>query len=68
MFQYRIGDMRAPALNDHEALLALVTDFASCIRNGGTPRTDSWQGVRVLELLEAVDRSQAQRGALVELA
>ncbi len=68
MFQYRIGDMRAPALTDHEALLALVTDFASCIRHGGTPRTDSWQGVRVLELLEAVDRSQAQRGALVELA
>lgn len=68
MFQYRIGDMRAPALNDHEALLALVTDFATCIRHGGTPRTDSWQGVRVLELLEAVDRSQAQRGALVELA
>ncbi len=68
MFQYRIGDMHAPALTETEALLSLVTHFADCIRTSATPRTDAWQGVRVLEILEAVDRSQAQRGALVELA
>jgi predicted dehydrogenase len=37
MFQYRIGDMRAPALTDTEALLSLVRDFADCIRNGARP-------------------------------
>ncbi|QXC61708.1 Gfo/Idh/MocA family oxidoreductase [Aquihabitans sp. G128] len=65
MFQYRTGDMHAPALTDAEALQSLVRDFATCIREGGTPRTDSWQGVRVLEVLEAVDRSRAADGVLV---
>ena len=68
MFQYRIGDMHAPALTDAEALQTLVRDFASCIRNGGRPRTDLWQGVRVLEILEAVDRSRSENGALVPVA
>lgn len=65
MFQYRIGDMHAPALKDAEALQSLVREFATCIREGGTPRTDAWQGVRVLEILEAVDRSRAANGVLV---
>jgi predicted dehydrogenase len=67
MFQYRTGDMHAPALTDAEALQQLVQDFARCIRHGGTPLTDCWQGVRVLEVLEAVDRSRASSGALVEI-
>ena len=40
--------MQAPALAETEALQTLVRDFAHCIRNGGTPLTDSWSGVRVL--------------------
>lgn len=67
MFQYRIGDMYAPALAESEALQSLVSDFAECIRSGGSPRTDAWQGVRVIKMLEAIDRSQQQRGALVDL-
>lgn len=65
MVQYRIGDMHAPALKDTEALQSLVLDFATCIRAGGRPLTDSWQGVRVLEILEAIERSRAADGQMV---
>jgi predicted dehydrogenase len=68
LIQYRTGDMQAPALAETEALQTLVRDFAHCIRNGGTPLTDSWSGVRVLDLLEAVDRSRAANGALVPVS
>jgi predicted dehydrogenase len=67
MVQYRSGDMHAPALVETEALQALVRDFATCIRDGGTPLTSGWSGVRVLEILEAVDASQAASGALVPI-
>ena len=67
MVQYRTGDMLAPAISEAEALQTLVREFASCIREGGTPLTDSWAGVRMLEILEAVDASRAADGALVAL-
>ncbi len=65
MVQYRTGDMLAPALNETEALQGVVRDFTACIRKGGRPLTDSWSGVRVLEILEAVDASRQSRGELV---
>lgn len=65
MVQYRTGDMLAPALSETEALQAVVRDFTTCIRSGATPLTDSWSGVRVLEILEAVDASRQARGELV---
>ena len=67
MVQYRTGDMVAPAISEAEALQSLVRDFTSCIRSGGTPLTDSWSGVRVLEILEAVDASCAAGGVLVPI-
>lgn len=67
MVQYRTGDMLAPAISEAEALQALVRDFTGCIRNGGKPLTDSWSGVRVLEILEAVDASCAAQGTLVPI-
>lgn len=68
MVQYRTGDMLAPALSETEALQALVREFTACVRSGDTPLTDAWSGVRVLEILEAVDASRAANGALVPLA
>jgi predicted dehydrogenase len=68
LVQYRTGDMHAPALAESEALQGVVTDLARCVRESGTPLADSWSGVRVLELLEAVDRSRSENGALVPVA
>jgi len=67
MVQYRTGDMHAPAISESEALQALVRDFAQCIRKGDRPLTDSWSGVRVLEILEAVDASRQGSGVLVPI-
>jgi len=67
MVQYRTGDMVAPAISESEALQILVRDFTACIRSGGTPLTDSWSGVRVLEILEAVDASCRANGVLVDV-
>ncbi|MFC4784697.1 Gfo/Idh/MocA family protein [Nocardioides sp. MAHUQ-72] len=54
---YRLGDTWAPALPEHEALRAMVADFALSIRDGSAPRTDGAAGLRVLTVLEAAQRS-----------
>jgi predicted dehydrogenase len=64
---YRSGDMVAPALQEREALLTMMTEFASCIRTDRTPLTDGRSGLRVLDVLEAASRSLEYRGAVVAL-
>lgn len=64
---YRAGDMHAPALSGREALAAVVAEFASAIWQERTPRTDGASGLRVLEILEAADRSMALEGAVIPL-
>jgi predicted dehydrogenase len=64
---YRSGDMVAPALQEREALLTMMTEFASCIRSGRAPLTDGRSGLRVLDVLEAASRSLEYRGAVVPL-
>lgn len=64
---YRIGDAWAPALPEKEALGAMVGEFAAAIRDGRAPRTDGHAGLRVLEVLEAVSRSLADGGRLIEV-
>lgn len=64
---YRIGDAWAPALPEKEALGAMVGEFAAAIREGRAPRTDGHAGLRVLEVLEAVSRSLADGGRLIEV-
>ncbi len=67
MVQYRTGDMMAPALGEHEALGEVARHFTECIRTGRAPLTDGRSGVRILRILEAVDQSIAEHGALVPL-
>jgi predicted dehydrogenase len=67
MVNYRLGDMRAPALSTKEALLTEVQEFARCIETGDRPVTDGEGGLRVVEMLDAATRSSGMRGAPVEL-
>lgn len=67
LVSYRSGDMVAPALADGEALAAVVTEFASAIREGREPVTDGRSGLRVLDVLEAATRSLAFSGSVVPL-
>ncbi|HBE94861.1 MAG TPA: oxidoreductase [Desulfovibrio sp.] len=65
--QYRIGGMYSPALETREALATEVNYFLDCVERGETPMNDGLAGLRVVQMLEAADRSLAARGALVEL-
>lgn len=71
---YRTGDMWAPKLDTSEALHAGAKHFVECIRGGessggvGQPMTGSGEGLRVVNILEAAQRSLSLRGRPVELA
>lgn len=54
---YRLGDTWAPALQEGEALAAMVGEFADAIEQRRAPRTDGQAGLRVLSVLEAAQRS-----------
>jgi predicted dehydrogenase len=64
---YRLGDMYAPALPEREALGNVAGEFAAAIAESRAPRTDGEAGLRVLEVLEATNRSLAANGALVRV-
>jgi predicted dehydrogenase len=64
---YRIGDMIAPALNEREALQAVVEEFRASILERRRPLTDGAAGLRVLRMLEAATSSLSNGGTLVPL-
>ena len=65
--QYRVGDMYAPKLEDHEALMLATRHFADCILNGNEPLTGGLAGLEVVKVLNASGLSLKNRGAPVEL-
>ncbi|WP_134742401.1 Gfo/Idh/MocA family oxidoreductase [Nocardioides sp. 503] len=65
---YRVGDTWAPALQEREALGAMVEEFAASIREERAPRTDGRAGLRILHVLEAAGASMRAQGTLVPLA
>ncbi len=63
---YRTGDVWSPHIEPGEALQAMVTHFAQCIRGQAEPVSDGRMGVRVVRLLEAATRSiRAQGGRII---
>lgn len=65
LFDYRLGDMWCPYVGPDEPLQTMVRHFAECIQTGQRPLTDGQAGLRVVELLEATDRSLALGGTPV---
>jgi predicted dehydrogenase len=63
----RIGMPEVPSLDRIEPLAAELGDFLECVRTGKRPYTDGWNGVRVVAVCEAVDRSLRAGGARVEV-
>lgn len=64
---YRVGDMHSPLLATGEALAREVGYFIDCVDHGRSPHNNALAGMRVVEILEAADRSLALNGAPVEL-
>ena len=65
LIDYRLGDMWCPYLGTAEPLQAVIRHFADCIVTGQPPVTDGHAGLRIVELLEATDRSLALGGSPV---
>jgi len=64
---YRAGDMWAPRVEQVEALKLETQYFVDCVLNNQTPFNDGRTGLRVVRMLEAADRSLAQKGGMVYL-
>ena len=63
----RFGDIRVPHIKMGEPLLAEMRHFVDCCATGATPRSDGWDGLRVVQVLEGVGESMRAGGAPVEL-
>jgi predicted dehydrogenase len=64
---YRTGDMWAPKLEATEALRVEGEHFVDCIVNQRVPKSDGQLGLRVVQLIEAANRSMRRRGETVYL-
>jgi predicted dehydrogenase len=53
----RSGDIWSPRLSNEEPLRAECSHFVDAIRNGSTPISDGESGLRVVRVLEALQRS-----------
>lgn len=64
---YRAGDIMIPRLEAREALALASRHFIDCTRTGAAPITGAPAGLRVVEILEAAERSLARQGAPISL-
>lgn len=67
LISYRTGDMWSPKLDESEALTLEARHFVGCIERGQKPITSGEQGLELVRILEAADKSLRQRGAPQEL-
>jgi predicted dehydrogenase len=54
---YRTGDIVSPAVSTTEPLQLELDHFLECSATGERPRTDGLSGLRVVRVLEAIERS-----------
>ncbi len=59
---YRAGDIVSPKIDTFEPLQAEVTDFLESIHTGRQPGVNGERGLRVVRVLEAVEKSLSNSG------
>jgi predicted dehydrogenase len=62
---YRAGDIWVPRVEQVEALALETKYFVDCVLSGQTPFNDGAAGMRVVQMLEAIDQSMSQKGRMV---
>jgi predicted dehydrogenase len=67
LVQYRTGDMYSPQVSQTEALSSAVKEFIDSIVEKRKPLTDGKNGLEVVEILEASEKSIKQKGIPVYL-
>jgi predicted dehydrogenase len=58
----RAGDVLIPKIDFVEPLRVECQHFVDCITNGSRPMTDGWDGLHVVQVLEAAQRSMENEG------
>jgi predicted dehydrogenase len=64
---YRYGDVHIPRIEEPEPLKVECEHFVDCIANKAAPRTDGENGLRVVSVLEAAQRSLCQGGRFMPI-
>lgn len=64
----RSGEQRSPAISPREPLRIELEHFLACLRDGVAPRTGGREGLRVVQVLEALQESLDAGGEAVELS
>ena len=64
----RSGDIHIPRIDMQEPLRLECSHFIECLRTGKRPRTDGRNGLAVVRLLEAAQRSLEKNGRTVDIA
>jgi predicted dehydrogenase len=66
-FAYHYGDVTIPFIRHEEPLRVQCQHFVECIVQGKTPLTDGVNGLRVVQVLEAIDESLKLDGVPVKI-
>lgn len=67
LIQYRTGDIYCPKVPQLEALAVEAEHFIDCIENGAAVKSGGDLGYRVVQILEASERSIKNRGKEIKL-
>lgn len=67
LVQYRIGDMYSPKVSQTEALSLAVKECIDAIQQKRKPLTSGLEGLKVVKILEASEKSIKERGKIIEL-
>ena len=67
LIQYRTGDMYAPKFDTTESLESVVSEFMRSIQDHSEPLTNGAEGLRMIRLLEAAEKSIKNKGCVVDL-
>ena len=67
LVQYRTGDMYSPKVNQTEALSLGSKEFINSILENRQPLTNGVDGLSVVKILEAAEKSIKNKGKLIEI-
>ncbi len=67
LYSYRYGEIRSPRIKEVEPLRVEARSFIDAITTGSRPKTDGWNGLRVVEVIEAAQKSLRMGGGHVLL-
>lgn len=63
----RSGEVRIPPVQGDEPLREQVRHFAQAVLDGRRPLSDGWDGVRVVSIMDAIQRSLKAGGTPIEM-